>query len=529
MFHYALKPSGFLMLGTSETIGSHADLFRLVDKKNKLYTKKAVAAHMHYDLAMGPNSPAEMETEKALRPEIRPTTDVPQQADRLVLAKYGPPGVIINRNLEILHFRGHTGPYIDPVPGAASLNLVKVARQDLLMDLRSVVHNAISKGVSARKEDVRFRFDGGERRIHIQVDPIKDPLTADNYFLVLFEEQALVPSPTPQDRKRKPTRAAPAKTESRMEELERELMTTREYMQSIVEEQEATNEELKSANEETQSTNEELQSTNEELETAKEELQSTNEELATVNEELENRNQELTDSNNDLTNLLSSVNLPILMLDEDLRVRQFTPQAKRLLNLIATDVGRPINDIRPNLELPELGKLALEVIDTMSIQTQDLADSEGRFFEMTARPYRTLDNRIAGAVITFVDVSRRESMNRQSLERLAAVVRDSNDAITVQDLEGNIQAWNPRAQKIYGYSEQEALARNIRDIVPKNQHKKLSDITQRICRGEVVMPFETVRFRKDGKKMRIWLNLSLLLDQQGKPRAVVSTERLLDA
>jgi hypothetical protein len=262
--------------------------------------------------------------------------------------------------------------------GCGPLNLVKMARQDLTVELRTVVHMAIKEGTSARKEGVKLRYDGESWTVDIQVIPVQGSTAAGPHFLVLFEE-ASPPAPAPEtaQEKKPPTQVAPSALERRVRELEDELATNKEYMQSIIEEQEATNEELSSANEEIQSANEELQSTNEELETAKEELHSTNEELATVNEELENRNLELTQANSDLNNLLRSIDLPILTLSEDLRIRRFTPQAQRLLNLIASDVGRPISDIKPEFGVPDLGKLALEVTDALSPKTAEIRDSDG--------------------------------------------------------------------------------------------------------------------------------------------------------
>jgi two-component system CheB/CheR fusion protein len=395
------------------------------------------------------------------------------------------------------------------------------------MELRGVVHRAISKGISKRKEDVKLRINGEERSINIQVIPINDSMSKEDFYLVLFEETppALSLAPKPAQRQ-KPSELSVDEKDRRINQLEQEILTTKEYMQSIIEEQEATNEELKSANEETQSANEELQSTNEELETAKEELQSTNEELATVNEELENRNQELTRVNNDLTNLLSNVNLAIIMLDENLRIRHFTPQAQRLLNLIGTDNGRPITDIRPNFEVPDLGRLAQEIIDTMITKSADVEDSKGHFYKMIARPYRTSDNRISGAVLTFIEVTERK--RRDELQRFAAVVRDSNDAITVQDFKGHILAWNPSAEKIYGYTESEALSMNIGEIIPEEHRNAARESVEQLSNIKSVMPFETERITKDGCHIRIWMTMSLLLNEDGKPRAIATTERPVD-
>jgi len=189
--------------------------------------------------------------------------------------------------------------------------------------------------------------------------------------------------------------------------LSEELDATRSYLQSIVEEQRTAEEELRLANEEIHSSNEELQSINEELETAKEELQSTNEELMTVNEELQNRNDELTQLNNDLNNLLGSVNIPIVMLGNDLRVRRFTPMAERIMNLIPADVGRHITDIKPNLHIPDLKRSISRVIDSLQMQEFDIEDTNGRWYSMRIRPYRTFDNKIDGVIIVLLDLDPR--------------------------------------------------------------------------------------------------------------------------
>jgi len=315
-----------------------------------------------------------------------------------------------------------------------------------------------------------------------------------------------------------------------VQDLTRELANTREYMQAIIEEQEATNEELKSANEEIQSSNEEMQSTNEELETAKEELQSTNEELATVNEELENRNTDLGGANNDLTNLLASVNLPILMLGQDLRIRQFTPQAERLLNLIGGDLGRPISNIKPNVQIPDLEPIVAEVMESMTVRSLEVEDDKGRWYSMRVRPYKTLDNRIEGAVITFIDIDEIKDTRRlrQALgqeQRLATVVRDANDAITVQNFEGRILTWNPAAARMYGYSEDEALQQNVRRLIPKDRRREYDRTIASLRQGEPVKPFETARIHRDGRELRVWLSVTALCNATGTPYGVATTER----
>ncbi|BAN34776.1 MCP methyltransferase/methylesterase, CheR/CheB with PAS/PAC sensor [Sulfuricella denitrificans skB26] len=522
-FHYALRPGRFLMLGTSETIGSFADLFATVDKKSKIYAKKSVATLPGYDFTTLPHAPMSAADQTA--PARAPSAlDLQHEAERLILTTYGPPGVIINQDLQILHFRGQTGPYIEPSPGSASLNLLKMARQDLVLELRSVVNQAIKERSKARKEGVRIRSDGGYRMVNLQVLPLAEEGATEPHFLVLFEPSNETPAVSPRDAE------TPDTTNLRIQTLEQELLSSREYMQSIIEEQEATNEELQSANEEIQSANEELQSTNEELETAKEELQSTNEELSTINEEHENRNLELMSSNNDLANLLASVELAIVILSDDLRIRRFTPTAKTLLNLIDADIGRPIGNIRPNVNIPDLEKQVREVIDTMSAQSSEVQDRDGRCYTLSIRPYKTLDNRIEGVVMSFINIDstkKAEQMHQilQQERRLAAVVRDSHDAVTMQDFAGRILAWNRRAQEMYGYTEEEALQLNISVLTSQKNQEEMRDLIERLKRGEHILPFETTRITKDGREINVWLTVSALLGESGNPAAIATTEK----
>jgi two-component system CheB/CheR fusion protein len=296
-------------------------------------------------------------------------------------------------------------------------------------------------------------------------------------------------------------------------------------MQTIIEEQEASNEELQSANEEIQSTNEELQSTNEELETAKEELQSTNEELITVNEELESRNAELSLANNDLRNIITSADLPIILLNDALSIRYFSPQVHQILNLIESDIGRPIHNIRSKIDTGDITKYAHNVIETLKPVITEVHDGKGRTYSMRIRPYRTEDNHITGVVIVFFDITDLKLMERT--RRLATVVEDSNDAITVLGFDGHILAWNPRATEFYGYTEKEALNLDIDAIVPESLMQETLAIIERIQKGKVVKPYETLRQCKNRDKLKVMVTMSLLRDEHKEPRAIATTERLL--
>jgi len=295
--------------------------------------------------------------------------------------------------------------------------------------------------------------------VQLSVTPIKASGNAEETYFVVFEE-GVDGRPAKAD-SRQDLKAASSPLGRRLKEIQRELASTKLYLQSVIEEQEATTEELKSANEEIQSSNEELQSTNEELLTAKEELQSTNEELTTVNEEMQSRNAELMQSNNDLNNLLSSVNIPIVMLGNDLRIRRFTPQAERVLNLLPSDIGRPIGDFKPKINVPELENLFIDVLENLAVRESEVQDREGRYYSMWIRPYRTVDNKIDGAVMSLFDVTERKGMAEARYRRLFEAARDG--ILIVEAKSGEILDANPFIVSYAAYTRGELVNRRLRD------------------------------------------------------------------
>jgi two-component system, chemotaxis family, CheB/CheR fusion protein len=529
-FHYALDPNRFLMLGASESIGAQAELFALVDAKSKIYLKKSNAPRLDYSFMPRVYQAAEEDSmvRSARRQQV--PVDPGEAADRLILKHYSPSGVVISSDLEILHFRGETGPYLNPLPGAATLDLLKLARPELAFELRVSIQQSLATGEAVQKDRVWLRHNGADAWVGIRVLPMDEGEDGSGRMLVLFEE---LPADEADGQPAAGTGvSSDTAAYARIAALNRELTSTREYLQSIIGEHERTNEELKAANEEIQSANEELQSTNEELETAKEELQSTNEELATVNDELENRNQDLGEANSDLTNLLASVNLPILILGPDLCIRQFTPQAQRLLNLIAGDLGRPIGNIKPNLEIPDLEERVHAVIDQVSAQEFELQDRDGHWYSVRIRPYKSLENRIDGVVIAFIDVdalkdSERLSKALEQEQRLAALVRDADDAMTVQAFDGRILAWNPAAERIYGYDEAMALTSKIDLLIPEEALIPHRSMIARMRNHERVEPFMAERRTADGRHLRVLIHPTALLDAHLQPYALATTERVL--
>ncbi len=515
MFHYALLPQGFLMLGSSESIGDNIELFKPLDTKSRLYAKKSAATRTVYDFSL------DRLTDIILPPAVAQDGDAKPSLQELMcrslLAEYAPAAVVINDRMEILHFEGTTGPYINPLAGSASLSLVKLVSAELAIELRALVRAAKS-GERQQHNQVQYRRNGTKGLVNLKVIPLEMAEGEDRQLLVLFEECSLadpvrlaVPTETTSDA---------SGLQKQVLELERELEATRGHMKTVIEDQETTNEELKSANEEIQSTNEELQSTNEELETAKEELQSTNEELATVNDELEHRNQELSRANSDLVNLLSNVNLPILMLGQDMTIRQFTPQAKQLFNLIDADLGRPIGNINANIEIPDLEMIVLDVVNNMVTREMRLQDNQGTWHLLRIRPYKTIDNRIEGALLAFFDATMKDQ------QRLAAVVHDATDAITMQDLDGRILAWNPAASRIYGYDEVEALAMNISKLVPSEHIQRHRGVIRGLWEGSVIKPYRTGRIRKDGSTVEVLLSATALINDLGQVYAIATTEQV---
>jgi two-component system, chemotaxis family, CheB/CheR fusion protein len=413
-FHYALKPGGYLILGPAESIGIYDELFKLVDRKNKIYAKLSGATPRTAEFI--PQRGLEL-AHLAGRSTTAGTnfgSELLKMADRIMLSAYAPAAVVIDQDMQVQQFRGQTDLFLEHMPGPATFNLLQLARTTVVPDLRATIHRAIKTDKPARKERVKVKLGGKSYEINMQVVPFKVPGSDKPWLLVIFDETTKATK-----REKVPRPLGKTATERELAELRRELAASKESLQAIIEEQEATNEELKSANEENESSNEELQSTNEELETAKEELQSTNEELTTLNEELSNRNLEMMQLTGELNNLLASIQMPIVMVDNALTVRRATPAARGAFNILPTDIGRPLVELRPNIDVPDLENILQEVIETLGTRERKVRDREGRDYVLRVRPYRTTDNKIDGAVLTLIDMDgnsdRGSSKNRNAI------------------------------------------------------------------------------------------------------------------
>ncbi len=399
--HYALKQPGFLLLGRSENISGWSQLFVAKDKANKTFTRTSAQSKLRF----APRSEVHGEgaaTGRGGGASTRGAVDLSKHLDRVLLGRYAPPAVLVNDKMEILQFRGQTGAYLEAAHGEPQSNVIKMARDGLSSTLHATIARARKEMAPVRAEGVSVDQGGFTRTCDVVVVPFAGPPdTLGQLYLVLFEDHPPQTQPRP-SAARKKTPEAPG--ELRISRLEHELAATKQYLETVMQEHGQTNDDLGSANEELVSGNEELQSLNEELETAKEELQSINEELTTVNDELHSRNQEVTQINSDLVNLLSTVEMPVVIVDKHRRIRRFTPNAQRILSVLPTDVGRPLDDLRVNVVAPDLDRQVAEVIQTDALHESEVRDREGRWYRMQIRPYHTTDDAIDGAIVSLVDI-----------------------------------------------------------------------------------------------------------------------------
>ena len=405
LFHYSLAPDGILLLGSSETIGTHTKLFEPIDTKLRLFRRTDTAL-----------SPASIEFPSSFiagqrhvetsRPATNPEAGFQSAADQLILRRYALPTVLANDQGDILYISGRTGKYLEPAAGKANWNLFAMIREELRYELSSAFHQALRNNECITLSGLTIKDPAGEQCVDITVEKLEETGPLQGLVMIVFTDVANVVE----------TSQIPAKSRpinKRQAELERELLRARTEVRSMHDEMQTTQEEFRSTNEELQSTNEELQSTNEELTTSKEEMQSLNEELQTVNSELQSKVDELSQISSDMNNLLNSTGIATLFLDNNLNVRRFTSHTTEIIKLIPTDVGRPITDLTSELRYPELSADAQEVLRTLAFIEKPIAASNGRWFSVRIMPYRTLDNQIDGVVITLADISEAKKLEAE--------------------------------------------------------------------------------------------------------------------
>jgi two-component system CheB/CheR fusion protein len=543
-FHYALKPEGYLFLGASESVGGFTELFEPVDKKQKIFSRKAAQTRVfHLPVKLGSGARAASDTATRVsavagrKPGVLPDAftgeiSAEREADRVAVNKFAPPAVLINASLQILQFRGATGTFLEPPNGKASFDVLKMAREGLMLSLRAAINKAKKDNETTRKENVHFELGGRTRWVNIEVVPLKN--LKERCFLVSFEEMekrggavsAVGRGKPPASAEIAPRFANKKEESSYVAAIERELAETRDYLQAMREEHEASAEELQASHEESQSANEELQSINEEMETSKEELESTNEELTTVNEEMTHRNLELNRLNSDLTNLQTSTKLVIVLLGRDLTLRRFSAQAEKQFNLLPTDVGRPLGNIRHNLDLPDLETFVADVISTVRERECEVRDKQGRWHALKVRPYLTLDNKVDGAVLVLVDITAIKETEQAVIaarDFAEAIIDTARDPLLILNADLRVERANQGFYDTFKVTPAESIGRTLFELdhghwnIPKLR-KLIEDILPRhsfFNNFEVAHDFEHI-----GRRTML-LNARTLSEAKGQPARIL--------
>ncbi len=461
--HYALKPGGYLMLGEAEGLGGFGEHFALIDKKDKIYQKRKATARLTTYFASPEYSPRRSGEGRTFRQLPAPFT-VENEVEQLLINRFVPASIVVNDQMDIVQFQGKTGPYLEPAAGHPTFNLSKMAREGLLVDLRAALSTAKKTNTLVRKEGVKVHAEGDTRDVALEVLPLRSHGSQERYYVIVFQDKVPALSHAGgKDHRGKPVKAA-SPTARENESLKREMVQLREQLRSLIDDHETTMEEFKSVNEEVLSANEELQSTNEELETAKEELQSTNEELTTLNEEMQNRNNELSSANNDLLNLLGHVDMPVVMVSNDLHIRRFSPPAQKILNLMPNDVGRRLGQIRPNLELQDLEPMVREVIEREHQQHREVRTLEGTWHMLRVRPYETWDHKIEGAVISLQNIDNLKRMVSQTRQYADTLIESAREPILVLDNKLQVTVANPAFYRVFGVTHKETEGRLVFDL-----------------------------------------------------------------
>lgn len=539
-FHYALVDQGILLLGNAETLGELANLYTVLDPKSKIFQSNKNLKNLNHSLISGimpinkiqPIIPSTNELISNIKLSLRELTE------NAILKQIALSGVLVDEQGDILYIHGSVGMYLELPSGEVDKNnILKMARKGLQTDLTLAFYNVKKTNQVVRVRGLQVNMNNHNIMVNFTISKViinskqKSELPL---YLILFGEDLDVNKENLVENNSSvvdTSEQTPSDEKLHIKSLKRELELQKEFLQDTNQKLVTSNEELKSFNEEIQSMNEELQSTNEELETSKEELQSVNEELTTVNAELNIKIADLSRANNDMNNLLAGTGIGTIFVDHNLNIMRFTPAVTPIINLILSDIGRPIGHIVSNI----LGYNSLvsdiqAVLNTLISKEIEVITSDSKSYLMKIQAYRTLENVIEGAVISFIDITELSDMRKKlkkvsELSRLAIIARDSSDAIIVQDLKGKIIAWNPGAKKLYGWREDEALNMDVKSRIPKELQEKYPKIISELSKSTILEPFRTQRLHKDGTVIEVNIISSALIDSHGDIYAITTIER----
>ena len=510
-FHYALRPQGFLLLGSSERLARSARLFTEVDKKQRLYVRREDVRTHPRNFPSSRTRPTN-HVGPAAPVATRRVENVIEQQVRQALAPWSPAYVVVDAHHEVLHFGGDTGRYLGPSSGTATLNLFQLLDRPLRGVVRAAVLQAFASGQRVLREGLSTMVNGHERPLRLIVEPLRADADDDKFdmCMVAFHEIDYAPRSAGAS-----TSDGPADDSTDLHALEDELRITRVQLHDAIDLHEVASEELKSANEEYQSVNEELQSANEELETSSEEMQSINEELQTVNAELSSKNDALNQVNSDIRNLLDSTHIATLFLDRHLAIRSYTPVMTKLFHLREGDKGRPITEISPLIAYPELKDDVARVLRELTVTERTLVGIDNApTFLLRMRPYLTIDNVVDGVVLTFVDITQGQRLSNEHA-RLAAIVNSSRDAIFGFSLDDRISSWNASAERIFGLKSSQVVGQPLSMLLPADASAEARAFFCGQARQPQLEDFEISWTRPDGSSVPLELSYSPVRDADG--------------
>ena len=534
LFHYALNESGFLFLGTSENVTRHSRLFATVDKAHRIFQRRSQVERMLPEFPLTTPDGSRRKLTPGALPSVEQES-LQNRAERQILDRYGPAYVVINGDGDLLHASARTGKYFELAPGIPKMDIFSMARRGLRPDLRAGVHKASGTGQPVIQSNVVVGTNGGRQTINLIIHPLRSTSPGEPLYIVIFQDVGAIKATSETE--------TPDTLEeienANLRQIEMELRATKERLQTTTEELESSNEELKSGNEELSSMNEELQSANEELETSKEELQSINEELQTVNSELNARVEELSRANSDIANLLESTQIATVFLDRNLAVKSFTPAAKDVFRLVESDTGRPLTHVRARFSSDTVQEDAERVMRTLStIERQVESNYSDARYVMRMLPYRTVDNVIAGVVITFMDVTKitaaeariteltHDLRNRvQSLETLLDLVPVG--ILITEDNRSEQARVNRYGAQLLGTAVEGDGPRPVASVLPlmQEEHRLTAEEQplQRAARaGEAVPSFEGQLLRANGSRVDVMMSATPLFDENGKVRGAIA-------
>jgi two-component system CheB/CheR fusion protein len=518
LFYHSLNPDGIMLLGSSETLGTQNNLFTIEDSKHKIYRRASKAVpDEKFDYPVVFSEPKIISQEKQEPHKL--TLNIQSLTDRLMLQQFSPAGVLVNEEGDIIYISGHTGRYLEPAVGKANMNIFAMLREGIRFDFPFAFKKAIMKKETVVLRDLRISSNGSAFNLNISIEYLINPEPLNGMIMIVFTEVLGQKKLKPHSKNSEVTLGL---TQS---EMESELEDTREKMKLTLEEMQTSQEELKSANEELQFTNEELQSTNEEVTSSKEEMQSMNEELQTLNAELQSKVDDYSRVNNDMKNLLNSTEIATLFLDKDLKIRRYTFQATKIFKLIKGDIGRPITDLVSDLIYPGLASDARTVLKTLDFIKKQMLTTDSRWYSIRIMPYRTLDDKVDGVVITFFNITdlKEVEVKLHETEQVNSLLLNSSSDIIIQltrDLK--IVNFNPQAEKYFGEKHKNVLNQSyIQTFIPVSLRRKTQNTLKKYLNGHEDGKLKIYTSVAGGKEKDDEWSVIALLNNQKVPTGLI--------